>query len=271
MRALWLCLLLLSASAKRKKRKTKKQARRDLVGEFEKVLRGASVDSHVTYEDFRGQEKTMPVRKMAETLADQNLNPPFDKDQDGRLRSKVNEGSGSIDELEGDVKRHAHLARAAHAKLKALGYNVGRLTGARSWAPDRNSTGTGEGVDARDPNAVAASDAKKRGRLCETVRLLLKTRDLKNSSLKGAVAVRLSEYYGVAVLRAAWEVEDGRRVRELKVPPDAKKQLHYLVLRRFAFELAGRLRLNRWPRYLVLAVPTVAALAVTRSPTRGVA
>ena len=90
----------------------------------------------------------MPVRKMAETLADQNLNPPFDKDQDGRLRSKVNEGSGSIDELEGDVKRHAHLARAAHQKLKALGYNVGRLTGARSWAPDRNSTGTGEGVDA---------------------------------------------------------------------------------------------------------------------------
>ena len=271
MRTAWLGLLLLSASAKRKKRKTKKQARRDLVGEFEKVLRGESVDSHVTYEDFRGQEKTMPVRQMAETLADQNLNPPFDRDQDGRLRSKINEGSGSIDELEGDVKRHAHLARAAHAKLKALGYNVGRLTGARSWAPDRNSTGTGEGVDARDPNAAAAQEAKKRGRLCETVRLLLKTRDLKNSSLKGAVAVRLSEYYGVAVLRAAWEVEDGRRVRELKVPPDAKKQLHYLVLRRFAFELAGRLRLNRWPRYLVLAVPTVAALAVTRSSTRGVA
>ena len=99
MRALWLCLLLLSASAKRKKRKTKKQARRDLVGEFEKVLRGESVDSHVTYEDFRGHEKTMPVRKMAETLADQNLNPPFDRDQEGRLRSKINEGSGSIDEL----------------------------------------------------------------------------------------------------------------------------------------------------------------------------
>ena len=28
------------------------------------MLRGESVDSHVTYEDFRGQEKTMPVRKM---------------------------------------------------------------------------------------------------------------------------------------------------------------------------------------------------------------
>ena len=62
MRTLWLCMLLL-ADAKRKKRKTKKQARRDLVGEFEKVLRGASVDSHVTYEDFRGQEKTMPCAK----------------------------------------------------------------------------------------------------------------------------------------------------------------------------------------------------------------
>ena len=150
----------------------------------------------------------------------------------------LNDGSIKklVDELEGDVKRHAHLARAAHAKLKALGYNVGRLTGARSWAPDRNSTGEGEGVEGRDPNAAAAQAARKRGRLCETVRLLLKTRDLKNSSLKGAVAVRLSEYYGVAVLRAAWEVEDGRRVRELKVPPDAKKQLHYLVLRRFAFE-----------------------------------
>ena len=167
--------------------------------------------------------------------------------------------------MEGDVKRHAHLARAAHAKLKALGYNVGRLTGARSWAPDRNSTGTGEGVEGRDPNAAAAQAARKRGRLCETVRLLLKTRDLKNSSLKGAVAVRLSEYYGVAVLRAAWEVEDGRRVRELKVPPDAKKQLHYLVLRRFAFELARRVRLNRWPRYVLLALPTIAALTVTRS------
>ena len=73
---------------------------------------------------------------MAETLADQNLNPPFDRDQDGRLRSKVNEGSGSIDELEGDVKRHAHLARAAHArKLKALPrHNAGRLTGAEVGA-----------------------------------------------------------------------------------------------------------------------------------------
>ena len=70
MRTAWLGLLLLAADAKRKKRKTKKQARRDLVGEFEKVLRGESVDSHVTYEDFRGQEKTMPVRQMAETLAD---------------------------------------------------------------------------------------------------------------------------------------------------------------------------------------------------------
>ena len=159
MRTLWLCLLLLAADAKRKKRKTKKQARRDLVGEFEKVLRGESVDSHVTYEDFRGQEKTMPVRQMAETLADRNLNPPFDRDQEGRLRSKINAGSGSIDELEGDVKRHAHLARAAHARLTALGYNVGRLTGARSWAPDRNSTGTGEGVDARSEAAAGSSVA----------------------------------------------------------------------------------------------------------------
>ena len=54
------------------------------------------MDSHVTYEDFRGQEKTMPVRKMAETLADQNLNPPFDKDQDGRLRSKLMRGAGAL-------------------------------------------------------------------------------------------------------------------------------------------------------------------------------
>ena len=60
-------------------------------------------------------------------------------------------------------------------------------------------------------------------------------------------------------------------MRELKVPPDAKKQLHYLVLRRFALELAGRLRLKKWPRYVLLALPTVAALAVTRSSTRGVA
>ena len=47
------------------------------------------MDSHVTYEDFRGQEKTMPVRQMAETLADQNLNPPFDKDQDGRFKDVI--------------------------------------------------------------------------------------------------------------------------------------------------------------------------------------
>lgn len=263
-----LVLLLGSATAakKKKKKRTKERARRDLIGEFEKVLRGESVDSHVTYENFKGEEKTMPVRKMAETLADQNTNPPFAKDQDGRLRSKVNKGSGAIEELEGDIARQAHLARAAHAKLQQLGFNVGRLTGARSWAPERNVTS-----ETRDPSGDSAARAKERGRLCETVRLLLKTRDAKNSSLRGAVAVRLSEFYGVAVLRAAWEVEDGVRVRELSVPLNAKKQLHYLVVRRFAWELAGRARrrAGRWPSYVLWALPTLAALVATR-PSGGV-
>lgn len=109
----------------------------------------------------------MPVNEMAETLAEQNVNPPFAKDQDGRLRSKVEAGEAkNVEELaqkHPDLARQARVATAAHARLKKLGFGVGQLVGAKSWHPDTNSTNK--------------TDAERHeGRLCRTLRVLLKIR-----------------------------------------------------------------------------------------------
>ena len=199
----------------------------------------------------------MPVNEMAETLAEQNVNPPFAKDQDGRLRSKVEAGEAkNVEELaqkHPDLARQARVATAAHARLKKLGFGVGQLVGAKSWHPDTNSTNK--------------TDAERHeGHLCRTLRVLLKIRRAAARRLsgpdgrsdaaapprpvrrragsdegeEGAVAVRLSEAFGVVVLRAAWEIEDGMRGRRLQLPENPKRALYALLARRVLASLTPR-------------------------------
>jgi len=86
------------------------------VSQFKNAIRGDTEDTHVQYTAANGKDAWMKIEEMANKLADQNIGPPMQRDQDNRLRSK--ETTGEAESVEALAAENPQLAREGRlAKL----------------------------------------------------------------------------------------------------------------------------------------------------------